>query len=362
MPLNVLMIPDPMESPYLTLLCTNLLHIGIRVYFHKARSPILAIIKAIFNRNEVQVIHVHWLEYFIRSKNFLLSIFKACFFIILIMLLKYFFHTRIVVTLHNIIPHESIHPKLEYLGFLKVLKLCDAIIVHNTWSKDIAQHYFRIFSKKFFVVPHGNFIEYYKNTASCEKARKKLGIPSNKFVVSFFGAIRQYKGIEILLKAFEEIVSKYNEFYLLVAGRCGNYLLCKKLIELQRKYPRNFKVVLTYIPDDKVQYYINASNIGVIPYLEITTSGSLLLYMSFGKPVIVPRLKPLLEVASEKFAFFFNKGDYRSLKKTLLEAYLRRAELPQFGARALKQALLYDWRSISIDLYKIYKGIVYKEA
>jgi glycosyltransferase involved in cell wall biosynthesis len=117
-----------------------------------------------------------------------------------------------------------------------------------------------------------------KNTA-----RERLNIPLNSKVLLFFGLIRDYKGLDVLLEAMNTLDETY---YLIVAGEVyGDDQSYLKQIE---NIPQSHVVMHNgYIPDDEVKYYFSASDLCVLPYKKGTQSGVQAISDSFCTPVLV---------------------------------------------------------------------------
>ena len=110
----------------------------------------------------------------------------------------------------------------------------------------------------------------------------------------FLGLIRPYKGVEDLIEAFLKISNSNTR--LLIAGRVfgiNNYE--SRLNELTKSNCR-IKLFLDFIPDEDIQVFLNACDIFVLPYKDITTSGAAFLAMSFGRPIIAPNISSFKEV------------------------------------------------------------------
>ena len=342
------------KSPYLKLLYTHVEKYGIEVLHSKSLWSFNFIRKC----GSAKIIHLHWIEYLIRHKCFLLSLTKFILSILILLLLRAG-GKRLIITLHNIRPHERICPKMENSWFEIMLTIADKIIVHNNYSYSMVKKiYGTTVAGKTHIIPHGNFIGCYPNRITQSEARKILGIPRDTFVVLFFGAIREYKGIDDLLSVFSDLLSEREDIFLLVCGRTENERLRENLLSFCKKFEGKCIVRLEYIPDNEVLIYMNAADIGVLPYKEVTTSGAALLFQSFAKTVIVPDLPPLKETLGEN-SVYFKWGDKEEMKKSIIDALcLGRERMRLLGRKALKKALELDWNNIAFLTFKLYYSMV----
>ena len=103
---------------------------------------------------------------------------------------------------------------MEHIIFTLALRLSDGIIVHNNYAKEFVINVYKPHLDRIFVIPHGNYLEYFPDSnITREEAKKTLGILPNKIVFIFFGNIRPYKGINLLLASFGQGQSKEIQNY-----------------------------------------------------------------------------------------------------------------------------------------------------
>ena len=102
---------------------------------------------------------------------------------------------------------------------------------------------------------------------------------------------------------------------------------------------------------------MNAADIGILPYKEITTSGAVLLFQSFAKTVIIPDLPPIKETLGE-YGIYFRRGDKEDMKKSIIKALLLgREQLRALGRRAFEKSLELDWNNIAYLTSKLYYSL-----
>jgi len=310
-----------------------------------------------------EIVHLHWIEAIFRGPPYDAGmskcIFRSLIYMFAMIGIKYVLRKKIVITLHNIKPHEIIYPRLEEFMFKFSINIADAVIVHNNYSKDKAIDFYKLNNnniKKMNIIPHGNFISYFKNNISKKKARKVLNIPEDKFVLLFFGQIRpETRGIEDLLKVLEDIFNENKNFFVILAGVC-NKSLRKQLYIFSNKFKENSLIRLEFIPDDDIQIYMNAADVGILPFKRISTSGSLFLQMSFKKPVIVSDLEPIKELLGDDYPLYCDPDNKESLKRAILNA--RGIDLEKISEKVYKIAESYDWGKISKMTIEVYERVL----
>lgn len=129
-----------------------------------------------------------------------------------------------------------------------------------------------------------------------QKARSILNIPANEKIILFFGLVRPYKGLDLLLEAMAENILKEYNFKLLIAGEF--YDEKEKYIALINKYSLNEHIILKdyYIPDKDVNIYFSACDAVIQPYKSATNSGVSMVSYFYNKPIISTNVGGLKEI------------------------------------------------------------------
>jgi glycosyltransferase involved in cell wall biosynthesis len=123
---------------------------------------------------------------------------------------------NLVFTAHNVLPHEN--SRVDYFLRSMVYRSTKVIIVHSDYMKNKLAKDFRIDREKIRVIPHGNFDHYTpREPMSKAEARASLNLSEMNHVALFFGFIREYKGLDLLLDAFEICARKGNSLRLVIA-------------------------------------------------------------------------------------------------------------------------------------------------
>ena len=194
-------------------------------------------------------------------------------------------HTRIICIADNVIPHEKRFGDRPFTRYF--LKSCDAFItMSEKVMTDLRQFEKEKPAKQVSHPLYDNFGEIIPK----ETARKHLGLPENENIILFFGFIRRYKGLDILLDAIGYLKKNNPEalrFKLLVAG---------EFYEDEQPYQdqidrlgiRDHLILRTdFIPDSEVKYYCCAADAVIQPYRNATQSGVTPLAYHFEKPMVV---------------------------------------------------------------------------
>ncbi|MCS7078319.1 MAG: glycosyltransferase [Bacteroidia bacterium] len=201
--------------------------------------------------------------------------------------MKKYIHSHIIGLCDNVIPHEK--RPLDKILTRYFINQCDSFVV---MSNKVLQDLRSFTEKPAICLPHPIY-NIYQPRVDKKNARQQLNLPYNEKILLFFGFIRKYKGLDLLLEALPKIK---NEVKLLIAGEFyGNeeYYLDKiKSSGLnERIYLHNY-----FIPQNKVHLYFSACDVVVQPYLSATQSGVTQVAYFFGKPMIVTDVGGLSEI------------------------------------------------------------------
>ena len=152
--------------------------------------------------------------------------------------------------------------------------------------------------------------------------RKELDIPANSIVLLFFGYVRKYKGLDILLEAFPKILEQHPEAFLLVVGEFYDkpdyYFNIIKKFNIENKV----RVINKFVPNEEVSKYYLSSDVVILPYRSATQSGILNVAYGFKKPVIVTDVGGLSEfVVKNKTGIVVNSASPEALVNGINEFF-----------------------------------------
>ena len=351
------------SNPYQNLLYSKfpesdeILYLQHKMWTHLSSLLFLPFQIIFYRLNGFRLFHLHWLYTFRFKSNlrlfhsypFKLSMTVYCMFILTLIKL---FGYKLIWTAHDLIPHgDYFINNLFVTRFLS--RFADVIIVHSKYSI-VPMKKMGIDTKKVQIVRIGNYIGLYKNKISTDTARQKLELPKDDLIFGMFGKIEEYKGVLDLISSFIRL--KLPHSTLLIAGICPDLDLKRQINDLS-KDKKNIKLFLSFINDSDVQRYINSANILVYPFKNITTSSSVILAMSFGKPVICPQMGDLAELPNDT-GIYYNESDKAGLQNSMRKAYSQRSNLKTLGENAYKYIKLLDWVTISQRTHNIYKSLI----
>lgn len=204
---------------------------------------------------------------------------------------------RIAWTAHNLVPHDDPHPELGFRARQDLLAIVDHVFVHFAEArKELADAFG--YDGPCTVTCHPNYIDDYPAPPSRDDARTDLGLPSRGFVALAFGRIRPYKGVCEIIEAFELVAG--DDDRLIIAG-CPEGDV-SEVVALAEKSP---KIILDArnVPSDEVSTYFAAADAAVIGHRDFFTSGSAILALSMGCPVVGPNAHHLTDLAGGERLF-----------------------------------------------------------
>jgi glycosyltransferase involved in cell wall biosynthesis len=250
-------------------------------------------------------------------------------------------HTRIIAITDNVIPHEK-RPG-DALLTRYFLKPCDAFItLSENVMKDL-RTFEPVKPAKHVLHPlYDSFGEPVNKT----EARKCLGIPEDVRVILFFGFIRKYKGLDILLQAFKSAIEEQPglNLRLLIAGEFYDDENTYQEI-INREGLRDYLILKTeYIPQSEVKYYFCASDVVVQPYRNATQSGVTPLAYHFEKPMIVTNVGALADYVPHERSGLVTQPDVPSLAMAILR-YFELGE-QYFIPHLRKEKQQYSWKNL----------------
>ena len=237
------------------------------------------------------VVHIHWPEGNLNHRRWLRAVPRSARLLVRLAGQRRS-GARLVWTVHNLGSHARQYPRTERLFWRAFLPLVDGWLALTDDAAAAAMKEWPALAKRPWAVsPIGHYRGVYPDTVNREQARERLGLPvTGGRVVAFVGRIKPYKGVPELIRVFREIGDR--EARLVVAGRVETVALAGELRTLAGQDDR---VLLraTEVPDAELQVYLRAADLVVAPFETILNSASVILALSFDRPVLAPALGSL---------------------------------------------------------------------
>ena len=202
---------------------------------------------------------------------------------------------RVAAIVHNVYPHEKRHGLVSRLaGYF--LKRCDALL---TLSDAVAADLRALgVAASVETAPHPVY-GHFGDPLPREEARKRLHLPEDADVLLFFGFVRAYKGLPVLLRALPRILARRPRARLVVAGEFYEDEQTYRDLIASLGIGDAVLVRSEYIPEEEVGLYFSAANLVVQPYESATQSGVVQTAYHFDRPVVVTDVGGLAEVVAD---------------------------------------------------------------
>jgi glycosyltransferase involved in cell wall biosynthesis len=306
-------------------------------------KSILKIIKDIYIY-KIKIVHIQWVK---------LPIIDLLF----IFILKFFLSTKVVHTIHNPQVHEKISNFSKFLISL-IYKLLNEIVVHTESSYEKILNTTNIELRKVSIQPHG--LMKLEALSKYFIPRKEIieFVEKNSINFLFLGNGNQYKGLDILLEAWNS-ASKFNNSKcgLIIAGKVNQKF--KDSLKSDLFATSNQLVIDEILSDEEVEYILNASDIVILPHRFISQSGVFMVALAYEKLVICsPRqeFKNTIEKASCGWIFYDTPS---SLAEVLKNIYQTPKVIEYKKEKYNKKILddIYSWDQAAEVLVKIYMSL-----
>ena len=247
-------------------------------------------------------------------------------------------HTKIICIADNIFPHEK---RLGDVAFTKYfLKPIDAFITMSEKVLGDLKKFAR--DKPARLVPHPLY-DNFGEKISKDEARQKLGIGLDEKVILFFGFIRKYKGLDILLNAM--IILKNDpqteNIKLLIAGEFYEDEKNYTMLINEPSIKKNLIVHTQFISDSRVKYYLSAADCIVQPYRNATQSGVTPLAYHFEVPMIVTNVGGLPSLVPDKKVGLIAEPNAENIAQKIKEYFETGEEY--FMPHLLEEKKKYSW-------------------
>jgi len=257
-------------------------------------------------------------------------------------------HTKVICLADNIIPHE--HRPGDRLLTNYFIQRIDGLIA---MSKSVLTE-----SKSFRddiplgFCPHPIF-DNYGDKLPLDIARQKLGLEKDISYLLFFGFIRDYKGLDLLLQAFADERLRKFRVKLLVAGEYYSspepYL---KLIQ-EKNLSELVELRTDFIPDNEVNLYFSAADMVVQPYKSATQSGVTQIGYHFEKPMLVTNVGGLSEIIPDGKVGYVVEPDVDSIADALVDFYENKRS-DTFINNVVEEKKRFSWSNLVDTFMSVY--------
>jgi glycosyltransferase involved in cell wall biosynthesis len=266
--------------------------------------------------------------------------------------------TPVVTTVHDIECHPGdTDSKKVPRAFVKCfIRQSNAVIVHGAGLRLAAERHLPVSSSRIFVLPHLPLFYYRRLAEQSGLGRKADG----RFRILFFGRLFEYKGLDYLMTAARLVKDSVHDVKFVVAGT-GDQQLIARLQEMPRDL---FDVRARFIRNEEVAELFAEADVVVLPYVEASQSGVLMIAMAFGLPVVATKVGEIgTTVEAHRIGLLVQPRDSRALAAAItrlatdevmyakFSANVRAAIETEFAAPAFGQRIKSVYRDVLETLH-----------
>ncbi len=257
-------------------------------------------------------------------------------------------HTKVLALTDNIIPHEK---RIGDHVFTKYfVKNCDGFIAMSKVVLNDLSIFTQNLNKAY--SPHPMY-QNYGDLISIDLARKKLNLNPRDKIILFFGLIRHYKGLDLLLEALAEPEIKNQGVKLLIAGEFYDdknfYLQLIKKLNLQDCVIVHDK----FIPNDEVRDYFCAANLVAQTYRNATNSGVTMVGYFYEKPMLVTNVGGLSEIVPNEVCGYVVENNCALISEKVVDFFANNRE-NEFVKNVKIEKKKYEWIEFINSLLTLY--------
>jgi len=248
--------------------------------------------------------------------------------------------------IHNVLPHEKF--PLQKLLVNKLFSKTDRLITLSTQGTNAIQ----VFPKQIDKVKQlfHPIYEKIENEINRNEKREEWGIPQNAFVILFFGLIREYKGLSLLIDAFNKIAEDRPDAFLLVTGE---FYESQQSYEEQIRPDFNNRVLIKncFLSDSEAAEVLSLSDILVLPYKSATQSGVLADAIAYNLPAIATNQPGFTDfIENGKSGIIMESQESEELATILLN--INQEKLDYFKKNMVEVQSKFSWKQFGEELFQ----------
>ena len=256
-------------------------------------------------------------------------------------------HSRIICIVHNMIPHEKRPGDRWFTKYF--VKSTDAFLaMSQSVLDDIGQFDTQ---KPRTLSPHPLY-DHFGETEPREKALARLGLSPDFQYILFFGLIRPYKGLDLLLRAMADERLKNEKIKLIIAGEY--YDDREKYLKLIKELKLSNRIIEVnrFIPDEEVAHYFNAADLVVQPYKSATQSGVTQIAYHFNKPMIVTDVGGLRDLCPDGKTGYVVRPDPVAIAGAIYRFFYQTDKVAMIE-NIIGEKEKYSWQVFTRNIYEL---------
>lgn len=254
---------------------------------------------------------------------------------------------KVVALLDNVIPHE--HRVGDRLFARYMIRSVGGYVAMSESVLRDAKSFDD--TKPFALTPHPLY-DNFGPKVSRNEAIAHLGLDPNTRYILFFGLIRDYKGLDLLLRAFSDSRLRGKKVKLIVAGEF--YSNAEKYAQLESELHLAEHIVWykEFVPADKVRYYFAAADLVAQPYKTATQSGITQIAYHFERPMLVTNVGGLAEIIPHGKVGYVVAPDVQDIADALVD-FVEHHTDADYREGILEEKAKYAWSNMTAQLFAV---------
>ena len=259
-------------------------------------------------------------------------------------------HIKVVALLDNVVPHEKrIGDKMFARYMIKsvggYVAMSESVLADAKMFDD---------TKPFALTPHPLY-DSFGAKATREEAMRELGLDADTRYILFFGLIRDYKGLDLLMRAFADSRLRGKGVKLIVAGEFyGN---AEKYEQLERELGLAEHIVWykEFVPAERVRYFFAAADLVAQPYKSATQSGITQIAYHFERPMLVTNVGGLPEIVPHGKVGYVTRPEAEDIADALVD-FVENHTDADYREGILEEKSKYAWGNMTEALLKVIRS------
>ena len=258
-------------------------------------------------------------------------------------------HTRILCVVDNIIPHERRFFDMPFARYFT--RVVDYFIVMSDSVRSDMNQF--VTNQPVSLVRHPIY-DNYGDLVDHATAKRRLDLdPAYRYIL-FFGFIRAYKGLDLLIEAMDDDFFIENKIKLVIAGEYYDDEQKYRDFIKKLKHPESIIAHTHFIADDQVRYYFGAADLVVQPYKSATQSGISQLAIYFEKPMVVTDVGGLKEIIGDEKGGYVVEANSDEIKKAM-KRYFEGDDQSNMIAYIRRLKKKYSWSTFYDEISRLFE-------
>jgi glycosyltransferase involved in cell wall biosynthesis len=204
---------------------------------------------------------------------------------------------EIILTVHDLVPHDTGQKHKQTC--IDLYQMVDGIICHSDNVRKSLGAEFSVPEEKITVIPHGPFF-YDLPSTTADQTLRSFDLEPEKLLVLWQGIIFPYKGVDLLLNAWQQVEANNDNARLLIAGTGAPEFIEQIHDQIGRLGLKHVALHLRFVSTEELVALYRAADVVVYPYRAITTSGALATGLALGKTIVASNLPVFRELLTDR--------------------------------------------------------------